>query len=166
MSEDDRLKTELDYASGWFQYTASQRLTTFNFFLVVVGLLLVAYAQAIDHDWRLFGAGVAFIAAVISLGFLIIDVRNEVLVNKGLSALRKLEGGLGIALAEPALDSEHLEKVLNESYIGRPIARHIYKNPKSPKHERLFMYRFWLRAVITVVGLGFFLGSVWAGFGF
>jgi hypothetical protein len=166
MSENDRLKTELDYASGWFQYTASQRLTTFNFFLVVVGLLLVGYAQAISHDWRLFGACIGFIGAIISLGFLIIDIRNEVLVNKGLLALKQLEKGMRISLADPALDGAHLKNVLDESFIGRPIARHIYKDPKSPKHERLFKYRFWLRAVITVVGLGFLLGSIWAGFGF
>jgi hypothetical protein len=169
---ENKLQLELDYASGWFQYTASQRLTTFNFFLVVVGLLLVAYAQAIDHSWRLFGAAIGFIGAIVSLGFLIIDVRNEVLVNKGLSALRELEAELKIALADPDLDRKHLRKVLDGSRIGRCVARFVFKGLgskdglRSERRERVFRYRFWFRVVISVVGVSFFLGSFWAAFGF
>jgi len=155
-----KLQLELDYASGWFQYTASQRLTTFNFFLVVVGFVLVAYAQAIDHRWRCFGAGIGAIGAVVSMGFLAIDVRNEVLVDKGLFALRKIEAGLRIGLADPALDRLHLDLVLRESRPGRLIAQWISHAPET--RWRLFTYRVWFRSVITFIGVAFFVGTVWA----
>jgi hypothetical protein len=161
-----KLEIELDYASGWFQYTASQRLTTFNFFLIVVGLLLVAYASAIEHQWRLFGACIGFVGTAVSLGFLIIDVRNEVLVDKGLFALRELEADLRIALADPALDSKHLKDVLSQSWIGRRVSRCIYKRLRSERRERFFKYRFWFRCVIGTVGFAFLLGLGWSAWGF
>jgi hypothetical protein len=177
---DKKLQLEMDYASGWFQNAASQRLTTFNFFLVVVGLLVVAYAQAIEHQWTLFGACIGFIGAAASLGFLIIDLRNEVLVNKGLSALRTLEAQLQISLADAALDRKHLRQLLEESCIGRVAVRCIYGSLKSRcrrsgsrcrrsgsrRGEQLFKYRFWFRAIISMVGAGFLIGCVCAILGF
>jgi hypothetical protein len=170
---DKKLQLEMDYASGWFQNAASQRLATFNFFLVVVGLLVVAYAQAIEHQWTLFGACIGLIGAVASLGFLIIDLRNEVLVNKGLFALRTLEAQLQISLADAALDRKHLRQLLEESCIGRVAVRCIYGSLKSRygrsgsrKGERLFKYRFWFRAIISLVGVGFLVGCVCAVIGF
>jgi hypothetical protein len=127
------LQLELDYASGWFQYTASQRLTAFNFFLLVVGLLLVGYAQAADHDWCFFGVGIGIIGMVVSAGFLMIDIRNEVLVEKGLKALRALEQGLQIRLADKALDGPLLQGVLSESRSGKRVAGWIQKNLKSKR---------------------------------
>lgn len=166
-SEDEKLELELDYATGWFQYTASQRLTTFNFFLVVVGLLLIGYAQAADHDWSFFGIGIGVVGMVVSTGFLMIDIRNEVLVEKGLKALKTLEQGLRIRLADKSLDSPLLQEVLGESWGGRRVAGWIQRNGKrQKKRERLFKYRFWFRGVMIAVGAGFLLCSVWAGFGF
>lgn len=164
---DTRLQLELDYASGWFQYTASQRLTTFNFFLIVVGLVAVAYAQAIDHQWNCFGAVIGGIGAIISVGFLVIDIRNEVLVDKGLSALQELELDMRIKLADPALDSKHLKEVLRKSFIGRGVSRCVYRSLRwSKRCERVFKYRFWFRFVITVVGISLGFGCVWAARGF
>ena len=171
-SEDKKLELELDYATGWFQYTASQRLTTFNFFLIVVGLLLVAYAQAIDHEWSGFGVSIALIGVIVSVGFLAIDVRNEVLVQKGLGALGQLEGNLNIALADRSLDSKYLRRVLRESVIGYPVACLIYGSLRRQrlrwlrKLEGFFKYRFWFRCVITAVGVISCVGLFWAHDGF
>jgi len=137
MNGDSRLKTELDYAWGWFQHSASQRLTTFNFFLVIVGLLLVAYAQAIEHEWRLFGATLGFVGAVVSVGFLAIDFRNEVFVKRSLAALQTVESGVRITLVPP-----------EATWVT------------------LFKYRLWFRIVIVVIGLAFAGGLFWAAFGF
>lgn len=162
-----KLELELNYATGWFQYTASQRLTTFNFFLVVVGLLLIGYAQAADHDWSFFGVGIGVIGTVVSTGFLMIDIRNEVLVEKGLKALKALEQRLQIRLADRSLDSPILQEVLGESWSGRRVAGWIQKSSeRQRKRERYFKYRFWFRGVMMVVGAGFLLCSLWAGLGF
>lgn len=39
------LATRTDYAWDWFAYHAGQRLTTFNFFLVIVGVLTVGLVK-------------------------------------------------------------------------------------------------------------------------
>jgi hypothetical protein len=57
VDSDDKHKAELDYAWDWFKYHASQRLTAFNFFLIMVGFLLVGYAHAIDKHFVYFGIG-------------------------------------------------------------------------------------------------------------
>lgn len=132
---DQRERIEFDYAWGWFQYHASQRLTAFNFFLVIVGFLLVGYAQAILNHWAAFGVGLGVIGMCISIGFLALDVRNGELVNLGRDALKKLEPTIGASLC--AVDA-------------RPLVSH----------------RFWLRGIITVIGVGFVLGAIWAGCGY
>jgi hypothetical protein len=97
---DETARIEFDYAWGWFQYHASQRLTAFNFFLVIVGFLLVGYAQAILNRWDAFGVGLGVIGLCISIGFFALDVRNRELVNLGRDALRTLEETIGASLCE------------------------------------------------------------------
>src|SRR6185436_6658207 len=162
----EKLQCELDYASGWFQYTASQRLTTFNFFLIVVGLLLVAFAQAIDHAWDGFGMCIATIGLIVSIGFLVIDVRNEVLVEKGLGALRTIEAKLEISLADRELDGRYLRQVLGESVIGKRLIPLIGRRLRWPGCEGIFKYRFWFRTIISAVGIASILGFAWAQSGF
>src|SRR5262245_47647381 len=134
----EKLKLELDYAWNWFQDSASQRLTTFNFFLVIVGLLLVAYAQAVSHDWCVFGITIGVIGAIVALGFLILDVRNEVLVNRGRCALTMLEKNLHIELAPGRYETEELAYVLEGWFIGNWAAA--WARRKNGKGTRQFRY--------------------------
>jgi hypothetical protein len=98
--QDQKTRIEFDYAWGWFQYHAAQRLTAFNFFLIIVGLLLVGYAQAIDHHWSPFGIGIGLLGMLVSMGFFALDMRNEELVDRGLDGLRTLELGLGVSFTK------------------------------------------------------------------
>jgi hypothetical protein len=43
------LPTRMKYAWDWFQYHADQRLKAFNFFLVILGILIVAYGAAMKE---------------------------------------------------------------------------------------------------------------------
>lgn len=76
-------RIEFDYAWGWFQYHAAQRLTSFNFFLIIVGFVLVGFAQAIDKQWDAFGVGLGLLGVVVAAGFLALDIRNAELVFRG-----------------------------------------------------------------------------------
>jgi hypothetical protein len=171
-TETQRLQVELDYAWNWFQDCASQRLTAFNFFLVTVGLLAVAYAQGADHHWELFGVTVGILGAIVSTGFLILDIRNEVLVNKGRTALAALESRMEITLVdsfggdkelEGQKEREWLQKALGDRRLGSSIAAWINRKPGNERH-RFFRYRFWFRFVISSVGFAFILGTGWAVF--
>jgi hypothetical protein len=171
-TEMQRLQLELDYAWNWFQDSASQRLTAFNFFLVTVGLLAVAYAQGADHRWQLFGMAVGILGAIVSTGFLILDIRNEVLVNKGRAALTTLESRMTIKLVdnfagdkklEGERERERLRQALGDRLLGSSIAAWINRKPDNERH-RFFRYRFWFRFVISSVGFAFILGAGWAAF--
>jgi hypothetical protein len=170
--EMQKLQLELDYAWNWFQDSASQRLTAFNFFLVTIGLLAVAYAQGADHHWELFGAVVGALGAIVSTGFLILDIRNEVLVNKGRTALTALESKMAIVLVdnfggdkelEGEREREWLQKALGDRHLGSFISAWINRKPDNERH-RFFRYRFWFRFVIGSVGFAFIFAAGWALF--
>jgi hypothetical protein len=44
--KEQRLETELTYAWNWFQYHAGQRLTAFNFFLVMRSARVRGYLRS------------------------------------------------------------------------------------------------------------------------
>jgi len=80
-----------DYAWAWFEYHAGQRLLAFRFFLVLLGVLVVGLGSALKDANLLLASAIASAAAFISLAFLVLEFRNERLVNVGRAALRKLE---------------------------------------------------------------------------
>lgn len=149
-----------DFAWNWFQYHASQRLTSFNFFLVIVGLLLVGYAQAVDHSWNGFGAALGLLGALVAASFLALDVRNDELVQCGLAALARGEGSAGLIAENTA--RQNLPKAFGSGWLGRGL----YACAEKMKAVPLLGHRFLLRSVITAVGLGFVGAAVWALLGF
>jgi len=80
-----------DYAWHWFEYHAGQRLTAFRFFLIFLGGLAIAFSTAVESDNLLLARGVGGLGAFVSLAFLVLESRNEALVNLGRSALEVIE---------------------------------------------------------------------------
>lgn len=158
-------RIEFDYAWGWFQYHASQRLTAFNFFLIIIGLLLVGYAQAIGHDWSGFGFGLGLLGALVAAGFLALDVRNEELVARGLRALEVLEEEMRVELSDCDLERKTLSQAFGKGKFGRWFGRRV-DGSVGKDRSWLFRHRFWLRCIIAAVGAGFVFGAAWAGCGY
>jgi hypothetical protein len=154
---DERERIELDYAWGWFQYHASQRLTAFNFFLVIVGFLLVGYAQAVDHHWQTFGIGLGAFGALVALGFLVLDVRNEELVLRGQDALKGLEATMWVSLTDPDGERPKLPRAIT---WGRRPGR--LSERVAPKAAFFVRHKFWLRLITFLAGIGFALAAAWA----
>lgn len=149
-----------DFAWGWFQYHASQRLTSFNFFLIIVGLLLVGYAQAVDHSWNGFGVALGLLGALVSAGFLALDVRNDELVQCGLAALKGHDGRAG--LIKENTERSNLSAAFGPGRLGRGF----YGVVVAARAESLLGHRFVLRCVISAVGVGFVVAAAWAFCGF
>jgi hypothetical protein len=84
-------KDSLDYAWKWFQYHAGQRMLAFNFLLVLMGALSVGYFKAHESGSHVPAAIVAFLGAGVTLAFLLLDWRNEDLVQLGRDALISLQ---------------------------------------------------------------------------
>ncbi len=71
MPETPCKEVRLTYAWNWFSYHAGQRLSAFNFFLVIVGVLTVGFGQAISDRWIGPGAAIGGLGAAVSVGFIL-----------------------------------------------------------------------------------------------
>jgi len=86
------VKLQFDYAWRAFQLHAQQRVSVFNFFILLVGASANAYALLLSRNqWPAAAAIVAALAAVLSVFFLFLDRRNEELVHVAEDVLRELE---------------------------------------------------------------------------
>jgi hypothetical protein len=157
-------KSEFDYAWNWFQYHAAQRLTAFNFFLVLVGFLLVAYAQAVHYGWGAVGCALGLLGALVSFAFWALDVRNEELIQCGWAALTELEKDAPLNIVAECDDRTHLKTALGRSPLG--IGLFGARMTGTSKRVRLFKHRTWLRLIMAAVGIAFSVGTVWAMVGF
>jgi len=133
-------KDLLDYAWGWFEYHAGQRLVAFRFFLVFLGILVVGFSKGIEDDNLLFARIVAAFGAFVSLAFLVLEVRNEQLVEVGRKALRHLE-----------VSDETLE-----------IAAKLRLLHADQGRSRWLSHKYWLRAIYVACTVLFLAGAVWA----
>ncbi len=78
----------LEHATSWFTYHATQRMQSFNFFVVFQGALVVAAFQQGADKWKVVVA--SGIGVVVAIAFFILEVRNTELVNHGRAALDKI----------------------------------------------------------------------------
>jgi hypothetical protein len=75
---DERYVKDLRFelAWRWFALHSSQRISMFNFFLVSAGVLTNAYVVRMIYEWFLLGGALGIVAAVVSLSFVFLDMRN------------------------------------------------------------------------------------------
>jgi hypothetical protein len=128
----DELK--LNYAWDWFKHHADQRFAAFNFFLIVVGAVIVAYATAAGNHQTTLGVAVAGVGAVMAAGFFALDFRNYELVKLASEELKKLEvtGILDMKLTTASDPS------------------------------RFLTHRFWLRLMLLAFLIALLAGAWWA----
>ncbi len=98
MSNDDEVgcvtdltKLRFEYAWKHFEYHARQRITMFNFFLIVTGIVANAYVRILDDGLLNLATAISIIGIVISVGFFALDWRNTQLVHMGEAILNELE---------------------------------------------------------------------------
>lgn len=161
-------QARMNYAWDWFQYHADQRLKAFNFFLVIVGVLVVGYATAMKESltavdaakaasasaYAHFALGIALCGVVISIAFLVIEVRNTELVACGRRWLDRLEGTLGMTLRR---DDEN-RLCLNDAF--GPVTRVL------TPCKNFISHKFWIRLVYALALVGFSIATAYAACGF
>src|SRR5688572_15426363 len=107
----------------------------------------------------IFGFAVGSLGALVAVGFLMLDVRNEELVNSGRAALGKFEERLGMSITKNAQERTYLSDALGAGPFGSRISAWITSDDaKTERRQRWFTHRLWLRSIEAVVGLGFFAG--------
>jgi hypothetical protein len=165
-ADQDPSELDFQYAWNWFSYHASQRLTAFNFFLVLLGAILVGYSQAASHDVKVLGAALGLFGALVSAAFWVMDVRNTELVQCGRAALDQLEDSpvLHVRIRHSDGSRVYLKDVIYGPVTGRMFAAADNGFPQFT--SRVFTHSFWLRSVMMSVGLASLVATGWALFGF
>ncbi|HEY2560047.1 MAG TPA: hypothetical protein VGI48_10105 [Caldimonas sp.] len=133
-------KVRFDYAWKWFSFHAEQRTKMFNFMLIGLGIFATGVASAIEKHFRLEAAVLASAAALIAIGFRLLDRRNRQLYQVGLDVLIDLEQRrLFVGQEGIASGTVHKPKSLVcEVYEGR--------------HGRLMPLVTWIFVALFVAG--------------
>lgn len=131
-------KDMLDYAWRWFEYHAGQRMVAFRFFLILLAALVLGVTTALkDREFFLVSMLAAF-GALISFAFLMLEIRNEELVNVGRNALIHVEDADQSLRAAPALQLLHIDHSRNV----------------------LISHKLWLRVIYLVCIVLFLIAAV------
>jgi hypothetical protein len=157
---------QMTYAWEWFAYHASQRLTAFNFFLVMLGALLVGYVQAVEHELRGLGAVLGATGILVSAASWAMDVRNAELVECGRRALDELESGLRMSIRSQDEKRACLEHVLRGRVERKVYLTLMHNESRASRRKRFYTHSFWLRNTLCAVGCGSGLAMIWAVLGF
>lgn len=80
------------YAWDYFHYHAGQRLTTFNFYIIICSLVITGYITAIkDAKTVPFGIVVGLLLPLVSFVFWQLDRRNKEMIKNAEEALKSIE---------------------------------------------------------------------------
>jgi hypothetical protein len=119
-SFDDAEKAAQSYAWGYFAFHAQQRQTVFNFFIVLSGASLAAYAATIDKSLvAKFHFVIGCVLAASSFFFWRLDERSTRLIQLAEAPLKQIE----LRLAERTGLSSTAILTQSENKIGGTFAR-------------------------------------------
>lgn len=123
----DLLK-ERDYAWSYFQLHANQRMTTFNFFLILAALMTTGLVGAIKPDFqpRYVGGALGLALIVVSFVFWKLDGRVRFLIQHSEAILK-------------AIERELLAKAAQES----PVSASLFSTEEARTAEIENTWKFW-----------------------
>jgi hypothetical protein len=134
MRERNSLKEQKEYAWNYFQLHAGQRMTTFNFFIVISALLTTALVNSINeeecgHLSCIVGVAISISLCVVAFVFCKLDRRVSFLIKH----------------AEKALKSFENENQKNESDIEQVYALFSTEEKQTNSIRRKKTFCFWRR---------------------
>lgn len=118
-----KLDKIFDYSFDWFKFHAKQRQTGFQISLVFFGVGLAAITTAIVNEIFCIAWFLSIIMAFFSIAFLIIESRNEKLVEFGKNALFELEEKFD-CLEDSKCRIQHISKNHRDDFLKCFIFTH------------------------------------------
>src|SRR5262245_54786828 len=113
------LTNEILHKQSWdyFQLHSQQRLTTFNFYLIISSVITSALFATFYKDYKIPHLGIlmGFLSSFFSFVFWKIDVRNRQLINTAITALIFFES------------TSELKDHVDEPHIGKVFMREEYE---------------------------------------
>lgn len=91
ISSSDLIKLRYDYAWSWFDFHAKQRVSMFNYFLIITGIFANGLIGVLKTDFRSIAVALGILGIITSFAFFCLDLRNKQLVEMGEDVLLKIE---------------------------------------------------------------------------
>lgn len=119
------MEIERDYAWKYFELHASQRLTTFHYYIVIATIVATGLFSSFHKDFKVpvLGALSGLLLALLSFVFWKLDQRNRTLIKNAETALKHLEQENAPVTRLFLNDAEHFEP-LKESASFFPWKNH------------------------------------------
>jgi hypothetical protein len=151
------LKTRSQLAWNWFEFHARQRMTMFNNFLIITGILVNGYAVATKESLHSMAAIVSLFGSIQAVCFCVIDVRSRHLIRYGEDVLEKLERD---SLFPDSFSSPEIQ---HGQVLGLLRCDQDLREGKHFIPRRLLKMKYWMRSMYVLVCLGFLFAAVTAG---
>ncbi|HOW70459.1 MAG TPA: hypothetical protein PKY77_07655 [Phycisphaerae bacterium] len=154
--ESELLRHRLDYAWRYFESAARQRMLFFNYYLIVMGILVNGYVLAIREGLIAVAVFVCVFGILSCLVFMAFDVRTLRFVRMAVDILEHLERSV--------LFCDGFPSVSNQLGLMRREAdqRHGAKSCWLTFRARLFDHKYWIRGMQLLILLAFALGVYYA----
>ena len=114
-------KAALDHARAMAIQASDIRMKNFNFFLIVMGVIIAAYEKVGRENARLVLGGVGML---VSLAFLLLEIRGRELLDAAQKELTLRESELGISIRTKLLqrrDGKFMAKAISHTFVYRAI---------------------------------------------
>jgi hypothetical protein len=139
-------QARLTYAWEWFKYHAGQRVSMFNYFLIITGIFANAYVAMLKDGSKqmltLGGMALGVVGALTAIGFVVLDYRNGSLVERGESVLKSLE--VDAIFRDP---SHPLPRLIEATEAKPPV---------------MLRHTGWIRTIESVIAVGFLALAIFA----
>jgi hypothetical protein len=138
----------LDHAWRYFALHAGQRMSVFNFFLVLAASVAAVLAASLQREggFHVLGMALGCILVLVSFIFWKLDQRTAFLVKHAEAAIAELEVKLPIASARLASTEPAKTDAAKKGFVL----------------TRLWTYRIAFTWVFTIMGFFGFVGGIWS----
>lgn len=146
----DLLQQRLDYAWRYFESAARQRMLFFNYYLIIVGVLVNGYVLAVKESMEAVAAFICILGIVSCLAFIAFDVRTLGFVRLAVAVLEHIE--------RTRLFPDDFVAGSEQLGLMRKEAERRKKTGAAWLWTRALDHKIWIRGIQAIVLVAFILG--------
>lgn len=150
----DLARLQFEYGWRWFEFHAKQRVSMFNYFLIITGILANAFVVSYTDGHSTIAVGIAALGILASIGFICFDIRNRSMASEGENVLEKLEADVIFGGRLTDEKGQSLGPLLVERRIG------MREGEKRPLRKSLLKHKVWIMTVQIAVAVCYALAIV------
>lgn len=160
--EFNRLEAMREHAWSYFQLHAQQRLTVFNFYIVLAGALTAGLVASLPRAEEQTALPVALGSLLLFFSFVFarLDVRNRTLIKNAEGGLRQIESSWAAERGEKVTALPAAVFSRDECHVQAAKKRNVFLSVFSSHLSFSDCFRFTF-ASFAILGLGTVIYAVW-----